>query len=205
MEAAGFLSYVAATLVVVGLLTAGTALALRRSLTRNTDVDSLFWFGFSGAAAIILAIVVSAATLPGSAGIVSAGALLCVGIAGGWLWRGERDRRARLVQDALRRERDLLRNRHESVLQEWVTYELDPAAAIDYPAMTDLSRADTSQLIRAMRSAALLKARCEADDDGWADYEAAIGRLETAFTAAEKSAGVVRGADQQSGVGSRPA
>ncbi|MBE0008361.1 MULTISPECIES: hypothetical protein [unclassified Arthrobacter] len=192
MDPASFVLQASIAVAVVGILTILTALALAACLKRDNDVDSLFWYGFSGLSAVIFAIIGAAATIPGSGGLVTAGALVCVGVAAGWLWRGEHERKIKLAGEALRRERETLKGRHERVLQQWVSYELDPAAAIDFPAMTDLSRTDTSRLIRSMRTAALLRERFDAGDAGSAEYSTALTGLEDALAAAEVSAGVSR-------------
>ncbi|MHA7293194.1 hypothetical protein [Arthrobacter sp. HLT1-21] len=191
MDLASFVIQATIAVAVVGMLTAITAAVLAGSLKRNDDVDSLFWYGFSGFVAVVLAVIAAAATIPGSEGMVTAAALLCGGLAAGWLWRGERERRASLDAEAIRREGENLRARHERVLQQWVTYELDPAAAIDFPAMTDLSRSDTSQLIRSMRAAALSRVRFDDGSSVAPEYESAVARLEAALAAAETAAGVV--------------
>ncbi|WP_051427322.1 hypothetical protein [Arthrobacter sp. H20] len=191
MDPASFILQASIALAMVGLLTAVTALALSGALKRNDDVDSLFWYGFSGLLAVLLVIIGAAATIEGSSGMVAAGALVLIGIAAGWLWRGEHDRKSKLADEVVRSEREAVRARHDRVLQQWVTYELDPAATIDFPDMTDLSRSDTSQLIRSMRAAALLREQFDGGDVGLIEYESAVGRLETKLAAAEFAAGVV--------------
>ncbi|GAA1110418.1 hypothetical protein [Arthrobacter flavus] len=191
MDAASFIFHAAIALALVGILSAATAFALSRSLRRNDDADSLFWYGFSGLLAVVFVIIGAVATVPGSGGVVSAGALVFAGVAVGWLWRGERERRRRVQAEKIREVREGLRTRHERVLQQWVTYELDPAAAIDFPAMTDLSRSDTSQLIRSMRTAALLRERFEGDEVDSSEYERAVAGLEAALRVAETAAGVI--------------
>ncbi|WP_024477174.1 hypothetical protein [Arthrobacter sp. CAL618] len=192
MDAASFILQAAIALALVGILSAATAFALSRCLRRNDDADSLFWYGFSGLLAVVFVIIGAVATVPGSGGLVSAGALVFAGVAMGWLWRGERERRRRVLAEEIREVREGLRTRHERVLQQWVTYELDPAAVIDFPAMTDLSRSDTSQLIRSMRAAALLREQFEGGDVGSSEYERAVAGLEAALRAAETAAGVIR-------------
>lgn len=192
MDAASFILQAAIALALVGILSAATAFALSRCLRRNDDADSLFWYGFLGLLAVVFVIIGAVATVPGSGGLVSAGALVFAGVAMGWLWRGERERRRRVLAEEIREVREGLRTRHERVLQQWVTYELDPAAAIDFPAMTDLSRSDTSQLIRSMRAAALLREQFEGDDVDSSEYERAVAGLEAALRAAETAAGVIR-------------
>lgn len=192
MDVASFILQASIALALIGLCSAATAFALAGCLKRNDDADSLFWYGFSGLLAVVFVIIGAVATVPGSGGVVSAGALVSAGVAVGWLWRGERERRRRVQADAVREVREALRTRHERVLQQWVTYELDPAAAIDFPAMTDLSRSDTSRLIRSMRTAALLRERYEGGDVDSSEYQAAVAALEAALRAAETAAGVVR-------------
>ena len=192
MDAASFILQAAIALALVGILSAATAFALSRCLRRNDDADSLFWYGFLGLLAVVFVIIGAVATVPGSGGLVSAGALVFAGVAMGWLWRGERERRRRVLAEEIREVREGLRTRHERVLQQWVTYELDPAAAIDFPAMTDLSRSDTSQLIRSMRAAALMREQFEGDDVDSSEYERAVAGLEAALRAAETAAGVIR-------------
>lgn len=194
MDPASFVLQASIAVAVVGILTIVTALALSACLKRDNDIDSLFWYGFSGLSAVIFAIIGAAATIPGSGGLVTAGALVCTGAAAGWLWRGQRERKVRLADEARRRERETLKGRHERVLQQWVSYELDPAAAIDFPAMTDLSKSDTSRLIRSMRAAALLRERFDAGDAGSDEYSTVLSGLEEALAAAEIAAGVMNDA-----------
>lgn len=191
MDPASFMLQASIAVAVVGVLTVLTALAIAACLKRENDVDSLFWYGFSGLSAVIFAIVGAAATIPGSGGLVTAGALVCASVAAGWLWRGEHERKVRLADEELSRERETLKGRHERVLQQWVSYELDPAAAIDFPGMTDLSHSDISRLIRSMRTAALLRERFDAGDAGSAEYSTALTGLEAALAAAEVAAGVI--------------
>jgi hypothetical protein len=192
MDPGSFVLQASIAVAVVGILTTLTALALAACLKRDNDVDSVFWYGFSGLSAVIFAIIGAAATIPGSGGLVTAWALVCASVAAGWLWRGEHERKVSLADEVLRRERETLKGRHERVLQQWVSYELDPAAAIDFPAMTDLTHSETSRLIRSMRTAALLRERFDAGDAGSAEYSIALTGLEEALAAAEASAGVIR-------------
>ncbi|WP_051479028.1 hypothetical protein [Arthrobacter sp. H5] len=182
----------ALAVAVIAALTALTALAVTRSLVSRTDEDSVFWYGFTGFFAVIAAISVAAATIPGAGPWIAGAGVLGAGIAGGWIWRGEHERGERRRRSECEKVRSALRGRHEAVLQQWVSYELDVGAAIEFPAMTDLSRPETAHLIRSMRQAAVL--REQADDDGRLPdgYSAAVGALEVAFDAAERAAGVVR-------------
>lgn len=176
--------------VVIGALIALTARAVSRGLAREQDRDGVFWYGFTGGFACLGAITGAMVLVPETAPVTGLAGMLGIGMAGGWVWRGEQERAARRRRRALEDARSALRSRHEAVLQRWVSYELDPAVAIDYPDMTDLKQPKTAQLVRAMRRAALLREQVDADDDGAGRaYEAAVGELEAAFQAAEQAAG----------------
>jgi hypothetical protein len=180
----------ALAVVVICALTALTSVAVSRGLERDQDRDGIFWTGFTGGFACLGAMTGAMVVIPETAAITGLTGLLGVGMAAGWVWRGEQERGARRRRQMVEREWAALRARHESVLQRWVSYELDPAVAIDYPAMTDLKQAETALLVRAMRRAAVLREQAETADDADAPaYESAVAELEAAFEAAEQAAG----------------
>ncbi|GAB3542935.1 hypothetical protein GCM10027403_36390 [Arthrobacter tecti] len=180
----------ALAVVVVYVLTILTALAVSRCLTHD-DREGAFWYGFTGGFASLGAIIAGIALVPPAAPVIGLAGMLGVGLAGGWLWRGEQERIARRRRTQVEHARAALRARHESVLQRWVSYELDPAVAIDYPDMTNLKRPETAQLVRSMRNAAALREQSPENDDdaGAPGYETAVRELETAFEKAERAAG----------------
>lgn len=189
----GFSAQPAAVVVVlvVAALTLLTAVVVSLCLKHHAGADSLFWYGFSGFFSIFIVVTAAAAMLPGSAPLVTAAAVLSAGAAGGWIWRGEHERAGRRRREAADAQLRKLHDRHASLLQQWVTYELDPASTIDFPAMTDTSQRETALMIRAMRRAAVERARLDdGDAQSAADYEAAVGELERSFRAAERAAGV---------------
>ncbi|NJC24393.1 hypothetical protein BJ994_003469 [Arthrobacter pigmenti] len=179
----------ALAVVVICALTGLTAFAVSRCLAKD-DRDGAFWYGFTGGFASLGAITGALVLVPAAAPVIGLAGTLSVGLAGGWLWRGEQERVARRRRTQVEHARAALRARHESVLQRWVSYELDPAVAIDYPDMTNLKRPETAQLVRSMRNAAALREQSpENDDTGAPGYEAAVRELETAFEKAERAAG----------------
>lgn len=180
----------ALAVVVIGLLIALTAVAVSRSLATDQDRDGVFWYGFTGGFACLGAITGAMVLVPETAALTGLTGMLGVGMAAGWVWRGEQERASRRRRRSVEEARSALRARHESVLQRWVSYELDPAVAIDYPDMTDLKQPETAHLVRAMRKAAVLREQADTDDDGVApDYGSAVTDLEAAFEAAERAAG----------------
>ena len=180
----------ALAVVVIVALTALTALAVSRGLARDEDRDGVFWYGFTGGFACLGAITGAMVLVPETAAVTGLTGMLGIGMAAGWVWRGEQERVSRRRRRIAEQARSALRARHESVLQRWVSYELDPAVAIDYPDMTDLKQPETARLVRAMRKAAVLREQADTDDDGAAPgYSAAVADLEAAFEAAEHAAG----------------
>lgn len=181
--------------VICGLI-ALTAFAVSRGLAADEDRDGVFWYGFTGGFACLGAITGAMVLIPEAAAVTGLTGVLGTGLAGGWVWREEQERAKRRRRRLVQEQQSALRARHESVLQRWVSYELDPAVAIDYPDMTDVKRPETAQLVRAMRKAAVLREQTDLrdqttmDDDGPAPgYEEAVAALEAAFESAERAAG----------------
>lgn len=186
----------ALAVTVICVLITGTAWVVSRCLNSEDDRDGIFWYGFTGGFACLGAILGAMALVPEAAAVTGLGGMLGAGLAAGWVWRGAQERAVRRRRQLVDEARSALRSRHETVLQRWVSYELDPAVAIDYPDMTDLHRPETARLVRAMRRAALLREQQgsggpteEAAEGELPAYEEAVRGLETAFEAAERAAG----------------
>lgn len=145
--------------------------------------DPLFWDLFFGAAVILPALVIPAVSSP-LAGLALTAVAGASGIAAyrnspqvlGWYtsWRRQREE-----QPARQAAAEL----HNAVLKRWQRYELDPALAIDFPAMSDVARPETAAFVKAMREAELFKTL---SDPG---YPSAVARLESALHHAELAAG----------------
>jgi hypothetical protein len=146
--------------------------------------DTLFWDVFIGSAVAVPAVLIPALESPWSGVLLSA-----VGGAAGvaayrysprvLAWQDLRLQR--------RQEQPVYKAaaaQHQALLARWRRYELDPACCIDYPAITDVRRPETSALIRAMREAEQLRS---VPHEG---YAPAVVRLGLALAEAEKAAGI---------------
>jgi len=80
------------------------------------------------------------------------------------------------------------------VALRWSRFELDPAAAIDFPDMSDIRVAETALLARAMAKAEALR---YGPEQALAGYREAVAALEQAYRRAEWAA--VEGRGQVSG------
>lgn len=166
---------------------AATVFAVRHHLTPDASgraPDPVFWDVFMGSAVAFPALLIPALAAPWAGAFLTVLAVV-TGVAAyrgtpnltAWQTRQRQRRLERPVHAAARVE-------HETLLAKWRRYELDPACSIDYPAMTDVRRPETSALIRAMREAEQLRA---ARHQG---YASAVARLGLALSAAERAAGI---------------
>lgn len=172
--------------VVLCLTTAATAVAVRYHRAKETTDagDQLFWDLFAGAAVAVPAVVVPSLSSP-AAGVAVAAAGAVAGIGA---YR-KYPRLAALQQQRRQRNAALtgLGNaveRHQRIMARWRRYELDPALAIDFPAMSDVRQPETAELIRAIK---YLEAVSPADEPE--HYFRAVERLEHALQQAEVAAG----------------
>lgn len=172
---------------VLALAVAATVFAVRRHVARGPAghvPDTVFWDVFMGSAVAVPALLIPTLASPW-AGVFLSALAVAAGVA------ADRATPAIMARQSRRRQRQLDRPvyaaaqaEHETLLATWRRYELDPACCIDYPAMTDVRRPETSALIRAMREAEQLRA---ARHQG---YAPAVERLGIALRAAEQAAGV---------------
>ncbi|MFS2089019.1 hypothetical protein [Paenarthrobacter nicotinovorans] len=169
--------------VALVLATAATTFVLHRKLTygRGPEPDTIFWDLFAGLVVILPAVLVPAVHWPPAGlimvfvgGATVAGTLASVRKVER-AHAAEPRRRAGFADDAAL---------HAHILAQWRRYELDPAQAIDFPAMTDVRTAETAALTRAMREAEYCRVTAGTD------YRAAVERLAVALAAAERAAGV---------------
>ncbi|MFJ5697186.1 hypothetical protein [Arthrobacter sp. NPDC093139] len=149
--------------------------------------DPLFWDVFWGSAVILPALLIPAVASP-PAGLALAAAACVSGVAAyrtsprvlGWYSSRRRQREELPALQAAA-------NVHNAVLQRWQRYELDPALAIDFPAMSDVRRPETAAFVKAMREAELLKTLAAPG------YLQAVDRLDAALRCAEAAAGAACG------------
>ncbi|MGO4187771.1 hypothetical protein [Pseudarthrobacter sp. TAF60_1] len=167
-----------------------TVLAVRHHSTPAPEAsapDTVFWDVFMGSAVAIPAILIPTLAAPWSGAVLT---VLGVG-AGVAAHRGSP--RILAWQANLRQQKKnkplytAAQAEHETLLARWSRYELDPACCIDYPAMTDVRRPETSALIKAMRDAEQLRA------ERHQGYAPAVERFAVALTAAERAAGIPAG------------
>ena len=170
---------------------AATVFAVRRHSTPDPaahatghTTDTVFWDVFMGSAVAIPALLIPTLASPWSGAVLTA-------LAAGAGVAAHRGSPRILAWQSARRQRRLdlpvytaAEAEHDTLLTRWRRYELDPASCIDYPAMTDVRRPETSALIRAMREADQLRA---ARHQG---YVPAVARLGLALSAAEEAAGI---------------
>ena len=84
-----------------------------------------------------------------------------------------------------------LMDAHDEVTQRWLTYELDVAKLIAFPAMSDGRQPLTAAFLRAKKVADRLRpvsARVKIDAASLAEYREAVNDYEVAFDVAEKDA-----------------
>ncbi|WP_150117097.1 hypothetical protein [Arthrobacter sp. ERGS1:01] len=179
--------------VLVGLVvlaTGSTVWLVKSRPARERDPDTKFWYGFAGVCVLLPAILITTAANSW------AGALLAVLAAGTWFWAGMLTSRHLAAQSSIREharaagEHAALAARHNAVLARWSRYELDPAAAIDFPAMTDVRCPETSALAKAVALAAALRGdtRDSETASAIAEYREAVALLESVFALAEQAA-----------------
>lgn len=174
--------------VLVVLTTAGTVWLVKVRPALEHDPDTRFWYAFAGLCVLLPAVLITAVLDRW------AGATLALLSAATWWWVNKAvARRMSLRADAAARnlaetERAALCSRHNTVLTRWSRYELDPAAAIDFPAMADVRVPETSALVKAVALAELLRRSPGSAPDGAPGYRAAVAGLEDAFRAAEDAA-----------------
>lgn len=169
---------------------AGTALVVRQHAGGGSTAersDQVFWDLFLGAAVAVPALLIATFMAP-TAGLALGLAAAAAGVAA---YRGA----PRLLQWRERRRDSRLRLphhraaqvQHRELLARWRRYELDPAYAIDFPGIADVSLPETSALIRALRDADRL------EGSRHPGYPAAVATLAESLAAAERAAGVPTG------------
>jgi hypothetical protein len=190
---------------VLAAAAACTVLAVRHhAATSDGDPsDPLFWDLFGGAAVIVPALLIPAVASP-PAGFALAALTCACGIAAyrssprvlGW-YSSRRQRRQELRDELPARQAAVVL--HDAVLKRWLRYELDPVLAIDYPAMSDVARPETAELMKAMRLAELQRT------SGAPGYPSAVAQLERALECAEIAAGVAPAACRETAAGTSAA
>lgn len=179
--------------LVIALSAATVWLTLTRP-GRENDPDAGFWYAFTG-----LCILAPLTLVPAMTSKASSVALLI--LAAGAAFATHHACRRHRIQILARRNSlqsseaiAAISGTHEVLLRRWIHYELDPAASIEFPDMSDVRVPETSALIRAVHAAAQLeqnlKATVEAPlSDGVTEYRYAVANLAHALETAERAAG----------------
>ncbi|WP_159617277.1 hypothetical protein [Arthrobacter zhaoguopingii] len=167
------------------------------ALKRRADADTLFWLAFTWLLALVAGCL--AAVPAGAGGAAAAAAVLSTTAGSAWLGLREQRRAGTRRTAAASGRLRSLEARHDAVLRRWAAYELDPALALDYPAMNDTRGPESRRVLGAMREA-LLRRRALGPEPApeqvagtgslMADYAASVLALERALGAAEAAAGV---------------
>lgn len=180
--------------VLVSLTAAVTVWLIRARAPQEHDPDSTFWYAFAGfsvAAPLIL--------IPALASNLMSLALLSLALATTVVTHKLLVRR-HIIAAATAHHGQLsltlgaASQQHDALLARWGRYELDPAATIDFPTMSDVRVPETSALIKALGAAARLRNSIEPlteespADDGVAEYQRAVTTLADALATAEQAA-----------------
>lgn len=158
----------------------------------DQDPDATFWYVFTGVCALgpmILGpmILIPAATNKTISLILLALAAVSAVAARRYLHHRRTVATVRQQRASTAADMEELTRLHQVLLRRWSRYELDPAATIDFPAMSDVRVPETSALIRAVSAAARLRPQTEMDD-GVTEYRCAVTELAVALETAERAA-----------------
>ncbi|GAA1499088.1 hypothetical protein GCM10009628_40930 [Paeniglutamicibacter kerguelensis] len=182
---------VAPTLGLLAILVGiATAWLVNTRPSREQDPDARFWYGFTGFC-LLAPMLLIAAMLDRWIGALALVMIAASALATGKLAARRVENLAAAESQSRRAaEHAALAARHDSVLRAWSRYALDPAAAIDFPAMNDVHVPEVSTLAKALAEAELLRRdpQTPASEHAGTGYLQAIGRLETAFRLAEQAA-----------------
>jgi hypothetical protein len=169
-----------------------TAWATGAALRRQERLDALFWYGFAGLCCVSAAVLIAAAAYPSAAPALVLFSLSCTLPAVLYVSRCWSEASPAGRHRTWRE----LTGRHDAALARWARYELDPAGPLEAPAMSDVRRAETSAMIRAMRQAAVLRRTVPAPHGlhrgssvGLAAYAEAVADFERCLLTAEQAAG----------------
>ncbi|MET1152649.1 hypothetical protein [Arthrobacter sp.] len=171
-----------------------TSYAVERGLRRSPDADTAFWYCFSGLSCALTVVLAAAALFPAAVPVWLLLAACCAAPA---VWRITR-RAAAAVRYQDTREWHEAAARHDAARVRWLAYELDPALAIDYPDMSDVSRPETAAMLRAMKRADALRT-LGPDDGGASAYPTAVAEAAAHLNEAERAAGRLPEAVPQTG------
>lgn len=175
-------------LVVMAAAAGSVYLARKHQASDGALPDAVFWDGFAGLAIVAPAVLLpSLASPPAGLLLVTLAATTAVF---SYRWTPEVLRRQaarRAARDAAAADAQAAL-RHQAALARWQRYELDPACCLDFPAMSDPRRPETSAMLKAMKAAEQQRSGA-GRDAAPGGYTTAVDRLERALAEAERAAG----------------
>ncbi len=176
-------------LAVLSVLTAAATVWLvhiRRE--QEDDPDGPFWYSFAGLCVLApLTLIPAWKNNMGSLGLLALAAAAAIAMHT-YLRRQRTLAWAADYQAKLTATLSETLAQHNALVSRWCHYELDPAATIDFPTMTDMRIPETSALVRAVTAAALFDPAELDTYDGVAEYQRAVATLAEALALAETAA-----------------
>ncbi|ALV44935.1 hypothetical protein MB46_04840 [Arthrobacter alpinus] len=174
--------------VLVVLTTATTMWLLHMRAPRENDPDSIFWYAFAGLCVLAPLILIpvqhnklSSLALLGISAVTAAASHTL-------LRRYRAASKASMARQHARAAHATVTAQHDYLIERWCRYELDPALAIDFPAMTDVRIPETARLIRSVTAAARLRTALPDTFDAVDSYQQAVAGLRLALETAEENA-----------------
>ncbi len=183
--------------VLVAAVAAATVWLAATRPRRENDPDAAFWYAFTGLCVLLPLVLVPATANKAESlwllAVAATSALATHRLAHRSRILAEAEHRRAVAAGALA----AVTEAHRTLLARWGRYELDPAASIDFPAMTDVRVPETQALIRAVTAAAATQRDAMlgvGPDDGVAGYRRSVAELAAALETAERAAGSTPGA-----------
>ncbi|WP_315915367.1 hypothetical protein [Arthrobacter sp. lap29] len=177
--------------VLVVATTAATVWMAGSAIRRKDDPDATFWYTFTGLCMVMPMILIPAMKTPALSGaLVLVAAATAVGTHF-YARRHARHTAANKRDFALISALNETSAWHESLLVQWSRYEWDPAAAIDFPDMSDVGVPETAALIRAVAVAGRLSPAPSSEpltEQQIGPYQQAVAQLAAALERAEAAA-----------------
>ncbi|PQZ93650.1 hypothetical protein CQ018_08275 [Arthrobacter sp. MYb227] len=167
-----------------------TATTIWQAVTKSVnpeDPDASFWYAFTGACIYLPLLLIASAISPwAGAATLLLSLAAALSTAKHAIYQRARQRTERNEYFNATNQQ-MLTDRHDSVLNRWIRYELDPAARIDYPGMHDIHVPEISALTQALARAEQFRARPASTtaENAQGGYRLAITALEEAFQNAE--------------------
>ena len=179
-------------LLVMAAAAGSVYLARKHQASDGGLPDAVFWDGFAGLAIIAPAVLLPSLASPPTGLLLTALAVAAAALSYRWTPRLFRWREVRQAARDASAAEAAAAERHRAALARWRRYELDPAFCIDFPAMSDPRRPETSAMLKAMKAAERLRHGSGPDSGTPGGYSTAVDRLEHALAEAERAAGALQ-------------